>query len=60
MSGFLLVCLGAAIGQFFATLWPDLVTNSQTFAIVDTITATNTWRLLDDDETSGPTADQPA
>lgn len=29
-------------------------------AIVDTITATNTWRLLDDDETSGPTADQPA
>lgn len=29
-------------------------------AIVDTITATNTWRLLDDDETPGPTADQPA
>lgn len=29
-------------------------------AIVDTITATSSWRLLDEEETSGPTADQPA
>ena len=29
-------------------------------AIVDTITATSTWRLLDDDETAGPTASRPA
>jgi len=29
-------------------------------AIVDTITATSSWRLLDDEEPAGPTADQPA
>ena len=29
-------------------------------AIVDTITATSAWRLLDDDETPGPTASRPA
>jgi predicted PurR-regulated permease PerM len=29
-------------------------------AIVDTITATSSWRLLDDDETPAPTAEHPA
>jgi predicted PurR-regulated permease PerM len=29
-------------------------------AIVDTITATSSWRLLDDDETTGETAESPA
>lgn len=29
-------------------------------AIIDTITATSSWRLLDDDETAAPTAQRPA
>jgi len=29
-------------------------------AIVDTITATSSWRLLDDEEVNGPTAERPA
>jgi predicted PurR-regulated permease PerM len=28
-------------------------------AIVDTITATSSWRLLDDEDTPGPTASHP-